>query len=99
MLIGETPVGELPGIGDSFSVLTKSYDMDMWIIFTGSEPLEDPPGAIRYSLNRSYDILLNKSLTKTYSGLIGIGRNDLSKTFKLDTSLLKPLISYSPDII
>jgi len=56
MLIGETPIGEPPGIGDSFVVRSCAYDMDLWVIFTGSEPLEG--GEIRYYLNRQYNTIL-----------------------------------------
>ena len=97
MLIGETPIGELPGIGDSFSVLSKTYDMDMWVIFTGSEPLEG--GAIRYTLNRNHDALLKKLVPKTYEGLIGIGRSDLSKTFQINTGILKTLTVADFDLV
>jgi len=97
MLIGETPIGELPGIGDSFSVLSKTYDMDMWVIFTGSEPLEG--GAIRYTLNRNHDVLLKKLVPKTYEGLIGIGRSDLSKTFQINTGILKTLTVADFDLV
>lgn len=99
MLIGETAIGEIPGIGDSFSVLSKSYEMDMWTVFSGSEPLEDPPGAIRYSLYRTHDILLNKLLTTTYDGLMAIARSDLNKTYQINTSLLRTLASADFDII
>ncbi|MDD3040733.1 hypothetical protein [Bacteroides sp.] len=99
MLIGETAIGEIPGIGDSFSVLSKSYAMDMWTIFAGSEPLEDPPGAIRYYNYRSYDILLKKLLTTSYNGLLAIARSDLSKNYQINTSLLKTLASADFDII
>jgi len=99
MLIGETAIGEVPGIGDSFSVLSKSYDMDMWAVFSGSEPIEDPPGTIRYSLYRTYDLALNKLLTTTYDGLLAIARSDLSKTYQVNTSLLRTLSSANFDII
>ena len=88
MLIGETAIGEVPGIGDSFSVLSKSYDMDMWTVFSGSEPLEDPPGAIRYSLYRNYDLVLNKLLTTTYDGLLAIATSDLNKTYQMHHDVL-----------
>lgn len=99
MLIGETAIGEVPGIGDSFSVLSKSYDMDMWAVFSGSEPIDDPPGTIRYSLYRTYDLALNKLLTTTYDGLLAIARSDLSKTYQVNTSLLRTLSSANFDII
>ena len=73
--------------------------MDQWTIFTGSEPLEDPPGAIRYSLNRTSDLLIKKTLTKTFDGLYALSRNNLVSTFKMDTSILDALRSLSTDII
>lgn len=73
--------------------------MDQWTIFTGSEPLEDPPGAIRYSLNRTSDLLIQKSIPKTFDGLYALSRNNLVSTFKMDTSILEALRSLSTDII
>lgn len=99
MLIGETAIGELPGIGDSFSVVSKAYDMDMWLVFTGSEPLEDPPGAIRYSLYRNNYLSIVKTVNNPYDGLLAIGRNNLPKTFTIDTSILNALRSCDFDII
>lgn len=58
MLIGEHPIGSRPGIGESYIVRTKVYDMDQWTVFTGSEPLGG--GEIRYHLNRNYGMLLLK---------------------------------------
>lgn len=99
MLIGETAVGEVPGIGDSFSVLSKSYTMDMWTIFSGSEIIDDPPGTIRYSLYRNYDALFQKLINESYDGLLAIARQNKNKTYKLDTSLLRTLASADFDIV
>jgi hypothetical protein len=87
MLIGETPLGELPGIGDSFSVNTISYSMDQWTIFVGSEPLEDPPGAIRYYHNRQSDTLLKKSVNLAWDMGYAIANSYNYKTFRMDTGL------------
>jgi len=87
MLIGETPLGELPGIGDSFSVNTISYSMDQWTIFVGSEPIEDPPGAIRYSHSRQSDTLLLKSVTKSWDMGYAIANSYNYKTFRMNTGL------------
>jgi len=59
MLIGENPVGSRPGIGESYIVRTKTYTMDQWIVFTGSEPLGG--GEYRYYLNRNYGACIQKS--------------------------------------
>ncbi len=59
MLIGENPIGSRPGIGESYIVRTKTYTMDQWVVFTGSEPLGED--GIRYHLNRNYGMGLSKS--------------------------------------
>ena len=59
MLIGEHPIGSRPGIGESYIVQTKTYTMDQWVAFTGSEPLGED--GIRYHLNRNYGMGLSKS--------------------------------------
>jgi len=96
MLIGETPIGEPPGIGDSFVVRSCAYDMDLWVIFTGSEPLEG--GEIRYYLNRQYNTILKKSATIPYTNQVGVS-NINSFAYKLDVGLLKALASAYFDIV
>lgn len=99
MLIGETPIGDQPGIGDSFIVREKAYTMDEWIIFAGSEPIEDPPGTIRYSMNRLSDVLLKKTLISEPDFDVVIGRNAILATYSMDIGLLKALSSVDFDII
>ncbi len=99
MLIGETPIGDQPGIGDSFIVREKAYTMDEWIIFAGSEPIEDPPGTIRYSMNRLSDVLLKKTLISEPDFDVVIGRNAILATYSMDIGLLKALSSADFDVI
>ncbi len=96
MLIGETPIGELPGIGDSFLTMSETYDMDLWLVFTGSEPLEG--GGIRYHLERQHDICLKKTLFEPYDNFLCVGKV-ASKSFQIDTGLRKILNSAYFDII
>jgi len=84
MLIGETPIGDQPGIGDSFIVREKAYTMDEWIIFAGSEPIDDPPNTIRYSMHRLNNILLKKTLISEPDFDVVIGRNAILATYSMD---------------
>ena len=99
MLIGETPVGEVPGIGDSFSVMSKTYGMDSWVIFSGSEVIDDPPGTIRYYVPRNWDALLQKGITSSYDGLLALSKNDYTKSYNVFTSLLHTLVSADFDLV
>jgi hypothetical protein len=89
MLIGTTPIGSLPGIGDSFIERTKSYTMDQWTIFTGSTPLEG--GAIRYSMNRVSDLLIKKTLSKTYLSDTCLSIASKTKAYTMNIGLLQTL--------
>jgi hypothetical protein len=68
MLIGENPLGELPGIGDSFSTKTKEiFPIEAWIIFAGSEPIEG--GGIRWSIDRKIYAAIQKTVIQQSPGL------------------------------
>lgn len=62
MLIGDTNVGELPGIGSSFSVCDIALSMDQWTVFIGSEPIGEDPTEIRYWTPRDMGMGLVKSV-------------------------------------
>jgi len=88
MLIGETPIGDQPGIGDSFIVREKAYTMNEWItsISIGS-------------MNRLSDVLLKKTLISEPDFDVVIGRNAILATYSMDIGLLKALSSADFDVI
>ena len=84
MLIGEHPIGSRPGIGESYIVQTKTYTMDQWTIFTGSEPLGED--GIRYHLNRNYGMGLLKSDSINFD-MDYMSASTSSTTYTLSTDL------------
>ena len=90
MLIGENPIGSRPGIGESYVVRTKSYTMDQWTIFTGSEPIGE--GEIRYHLNRNYGINILKSVPISFDMEYGASTTK-NTSFPVFTSLKDTLRS------
>ena len=91
MLIGVTTIGDIPGIGDSYTEQTISYTMDQWTIFAGSEPIEG--GKIRYTKGRSAGLNIQKTVPKAYQMGYAISTNNVFTHYWMDVGLKDTLRS------